>query len=291
MNSIPKTSDYRYQGVGYSKIDKWLTIFGESDFDILFITDLNFTEEQFRTLGTYKSESNKIVYIDHHTYLYDIESLGKELNISVLWDKRFSGCLNTFQFLNGHIKNPHLIELNNLANIYDLWKIEDEYFSTKSFPLNDLFWKYSMNGFVNKFKDGYVLQYEDLYVIDQKKKDRDIYLKDSIQNHSIINKEDNILMILNPIGEYINDFLLFYSGYNAYLMLRTQKEGNMEFSVRLKEGMLTIDRLYSIIQELMNKKIQCGGHTIAGGLTILEEDFSLFMSSFNEAVRRLINVR
>lgn len=285
MNAIPKSCDYIWKASGYGKVDKIMDELGKSGFDVFFVTDLNFNEEQFRRLGSFKKKNNKIIYIDHHAYpKYDVEELGQELGITVVWDRRFSGTHNTFNYLDGFNKLPKLKELTTLVDTYDLWKKEDPDFE-KAHAFNDLFWEYSMYKFIDRFKRGYILTDEDIEVMRKKRKERKTYLKDSYDNFSTINEEEKILFIMNPTSNFTNDFTIYYPDFDVYLILLKAEEDKYQFSVRIKENVgLTIKSLDSIIAEKVDFPYSFGGHDITGGLTVPADHLQEFMDAFNDAV-------
>lgn len=284
MNAVGFKSDYKFRSSGYGKIDKFISEI-ESDVDLLFITDLNYTEEQIRTLST--KNARKIIYLDHHNYNFDLKALCSELGIIHRYDNTKCGSIITYEYLNEipQVSMPHLYELNRITNIYDLWQKDDPEFLSLAHPLNDLFWEYNTYKFIDKFKNGYHLDFEDETVIQCKSKERKDYLELSMKSHSIINEEQRILMVMNPNTNFTNDFTLFFPDFDIYLMLSSNENKNFQFSLRISNDInLTIKEVYSKIEDKLNFKMICGGHEKAGGVTIPQDKFSEFMEAFNSSI-------
>jgi oligoribonuclease NrnB/cAMP/cGMP phosphodiesterase (DHH superfamily) len=286
MGSIPKNAEYVWKASGYGKIEKIIGDATRGGFDIMFVTDLNYTEAQFRLLGKLKKKDNKIIYIDHHVYKdYDVEALGEKLGITVKWNREFSATKNVYNYFGGDKKIPHLTELTRIIDIYDIWRQEKSDFKTKAHTLNDLFWEYSMYKFIDKFKNGYKLDDEDKEVIKRRFVERKEHLESSFKNNSVINEEESILMIMNPDSKFTNDFTLHYPDYDVYLILCKAEDDVFQFSIRINPRIkLTVNDLNVIIGKTMKLPIQIGGHDITGGCTINQSQLPEFMEAFNNAV-------
>jgi len=250
-----------------------------SDFDLLFVTDLNYTEEQLRLLGTLKRPGNKIVYLDHHNYTYDLASVCDELGIIHRQTKDRCGCMITYEFLKQ--KNiGHLQQLNIVTDIYDRWQKQEPEFFEQAIPLNDLFWEYSMYKFIDKFKDGYKLDSEDKKVITRKAEERKTFINTTLKNHSMIDEDLKILITMNANTNFLNDFTLYMPGYNVYVLLANSENNSFQFSIRISDLCdLTIQEFYSTIQNKVDWKLQCGGHEKSGGVTIPQDKLEVFMDA------------
>lgn len=245
---------------------------------------------QLRRVGQLKTIKNRIIYIDHHEYEFDVQKVCDELQIKCIWDKNYSGCMNTYNYLSDRVNIEHLQRLNEIAETYDLWK-KDEIFFKLGIPLNDLFWHYSAFKFFTRFKKG------DLrYTADEKayiakiQKERETYINDSIENHSVINPVINGLFIFNPDKQFTNDFTLYKPGYNVYLILREVKDGCYTYSLRINENNnLTCQNIYSNITDINPDLLVIkGGHKKTGGVTILAENNSEFLQHFNSIVEQML---
>jgi oligoribonuclease NrnB/cAMP/cGMP phosphodiesterase (DHH superfamily) len=283
--SIPKNADYIWKASGYGKIEKMINEATFGGFDALFVTDLNYNEEQFRLLGKLKKRDNRIIYVDHHTYpKYDVKKLGEELGISVHIDRSVCGTMGTFNYLGR--RATQLEELNVLIDKYDLWKKNDPDFLLRAHPLNDLFWEYSMDKFLSKFKNGYFLDSEDLEVIGMKTSERKTHLENSFKN-AIINEEQKILMIMNRDTKFTNDYTLFYPEFDVYLILCRYESGDttFQFSVRISDNVdLTIKDIDAIIARKLEFPFNFGGHEKTGGLSVPVDHLEEFMEAFNDSI-------
>lgn len=285
--NVCKKHDYQWLASGYGKIDKQIDKI-DRDFDILFITDLNYTEEQLRKVGALKTATNKIIYIDHHSYDYDLPALCDELDIICRHDEEKCGSLLTFEYLSETFDIAEMYELSRITDIYDLWKKDDVEFFTLAHPLNDLFWHFSMDGFIKKFKEGYILDDECVEIISKKRTERKAHLEDSYNNHSVIDEENKTLIIMNPNRSFTNDFTLFYPDYNVYLMLGDFKDAQFIFSMRINTNNdLTIKLICDTMSERVKNPFIYGGHEKAGGITVEEIDIDDFMKVFEEVVEEL----
>lgn len=260
-----------------------MDIYSKSDFDILFVTDLNLTKDQLDKLGSMKKPLNKIIYIDHHQYDYDVSEYLKEKNIISVYDNKFSGCMNTYLYLSKYKDISHLLSLNEIADRYDLWKKEDPLFMLESMPLNDLFWGYGINKFYQKFKKGYKLDDEDKQTINQIKKEREEYLETTYRDFSTTFTRSNTLVTYNPSNKFTNEFTLYFPDFSIYLILREIVDNKVHFSLRINSNNdLTIQDFFSTLQKKYKHYILCGGHTKSGGITIEESKFEEFMTLFEE---------
>jgi len=285
----PSKHTFKFQNVGYGKIDKYLDLFSQQNFDVLFVTDLNLAKEQLEFLGKMKKPSNKIFYIDHHSYEFDVKAFLNERGITCIHDQQYSGCMNTYNFLTKNGKDlTHLQELNTIVDTYDLWKKNDPKFITESIPLNDLFWTYGLNKFYSKFRYGYALTDEDKEVIRKVSKERTEYLTDAIQNYSQHFEQSNSILIYKPSQQFTNDFTIFYPQYDIYFIIRESKDGKSFVSLRINDQCdLTIQPFYSILKERYKGSLLAGGHTKSGGMTVDTENLENFIEVLLEIAEEL----
>ncbi|NCQ52082.1 hypothetical protein GW796_09345 [archaeon] len=283
LNFIPKNADYQWKASGYTKIDKLIDEI-DKDFDVLFITDLNYTEQQLRKIGSFKTDKNIIIYIDHHVYEFDVHDLCEKLHITLKLDSSKCACIQLYEFLNNS-KISHLYELNRIVNIYDIWDTSNEDFMKLSYPLNALFWKYNAEKFIEKFKNGYHLDEEDNLILEKNTNERTAYLKDSMSNHSYI--YNNLLIIMNANIYFVNDFTIFYPEYDVYLILNGFKDSQFTFSLRISNKInLTTHEIHDRIMKEV--KIISGGHEKTSGIAVSESDIEQFMEVFIHIMKELL---
>ncbi len=285
-NAIKNKNNFEYKLTTYNYLDSSLNKLLTKNTDILWVTDLNFSEEQYENL-TNISKSVNVFYIDHHLYQYEI----KKSNIFNRIDKRYCGSVNTFFFLSSLSKNKKtfwednkekLVELNKIINIYDLWQKDNPIFFEKAIPLNDLFWEYKFEKFFKKFSNGYILDDEDLEVIELKKNEREIYLKESYDSFSITDFNTKSLFILNPNHKFNNDYTLYYPDFDFYVIYKGIEKEKITFSIRINSrNNFTIVK---ILEELKNKNIdfEAGGHEKSGGIVINKNNLDEFIEKINE---------
>lgn len=297
-NAIKNKNNFEYKLTSYNNLEKNLNNLTKEKYQVLWVTDLNFSEEQIKKL-TFKSKDSNIFYIDHHVYDYDIQDIIKDSkNIFTRINRKYCGSLNTFLFLSSLSKNKKsfwndnkekLVELNKLVNVYDLWQKENPLFFDKAIPLNDLFWEYGFEKFFKKFRNGYDLDDEDIETSENKKKERMEYLKDSYENFSVKNEDTKSLFVLNPNKKFTNDFTLYYPDYEFYVIHKDIENDMFNFSIRInRDNEFTISNL---IMELKNRNIEvsAGGHDKSGGMSVHKNNIDEFMDAINNIFGEYIN--
>jgi hypothetical protein len=295
-----RSKDYfEYKLTGYNALNKNVNMLSRDKAKMIWITDLNFNQEQINKL-TLVDERSNIVYIDHHTYTFDAgEEFKKISNVTARIDQRYCGTLNTFLFLSNLSKNKKsfwnenktkLIELNKIIDIYDRWLKDDPLFFEKALPLNDLFWEYGYEKFFKKFRNGYILDSEDLEVINNKNIERKTYLEESYSGYSIKCKETKSLFILNPNSNFTNDFTLFYPNFTFYVILKECNNEEYQFSIRISaDNDFSVLDIFEKIKE-RGIEVSCGGHIKAGGITVNKKDLDQFMDEINDIFGLYVNL-
>ena len=139
--------------VGYGSIKETLLDIIENveDFPNLFITDLNFKKEEFDILLEYGVNFNRIIYLDHHIYDYEINDRKRE-NLYVEIDSTRCGTELTWYFLS-YCGFEEMLKYQNLAyliGVYDLWKSKHPDFP-EARDLNRLFWYMGAKNFEKRF--------------------------------------------------------------------------------------------------------------------------------------------
>jgi oligoribonuclease NrnB/cAMP/cGMP phosphodiesterase (DHH superfamily) len=294
-NSIKnKERDFQYLLGGYTSLSKKIKKLEKETADVLWITDLNLKEEHIKSLHDVYIKLNlkKIIMIDHHVYEYNltalIESYGFDGNFISIIDKTKCASLLTLEVL--HQINPNhnysdLYDLNGMINIYDTWMKTDKDWNN-AYGLNDLFWEYNFEKFFSKFKYGYKLDDEDKKIINDLKKDRELYVKDTIDNYFAGSDETSTVFILNPACKYTNHFTLVFKDVKNYVILKQCQEDQFSYSIRLynEDLNLTIQELFAIIKQMGINVITSGGHDKVGAITISYDDNEKFL----EAISNLI---
>jgi len=114
-----------FDNCGYNKINKTLDKYDFNNFDLVFITDLNFTiknqELLYDKLLDYKG---KCIYIDHHQY--DTTEILDKSNCKVIIDDTKSATLKTYEVLK--LNNSNLLKLCKVIDIYDMWRTKNKHF-------------------------------------------------------------------------------------------------------------------------------------------------------------------
>lgn len=289
--NITKDPDknFQYYVTGYQSISKKLEQIKRDTFDILFILDLNLTEEQCISLKDISCK--KIVWIDHHSYSYSPNKIFKEHNINCTFihDETVSASLITNRFIYRQCPDvaKKLFKISNLANVYDMWIKTDPQWN-QAYAINDLFMEYKYEKFFNKFKNGYKLDDEDRDTITRIHTERNIYENDSIENHIQINHDYSIAYVLNPKCLYTNHITLVLD-HKFYVILKGFNDKTIGYSIRIydPEFDLTINQINDILIKHIPELIG-GGHEKVGGISIPISENEKFLTLINLIFERKI---
>lgn len=269
--------DLTRMNISYGKIPEYINIIDDYCYnrhpDLVFITDLSFTKEDFIKL--YEVTKNhaqiKFYFIDHHPFDLNVEDYRTD-NFTIVLTSKASATKLTYLFLKANYncsKDKKLEEFIGYVNAYDIW-LEDTPEFKVGLVYNELFWDFKINYFWNRFSNDFKLRNSD------KEKYRDLMKKkvkvfDKLDKSGRIFKleEHKIFMIF--IDDFKNHITLDFAGYNVYAIISSY--GGI--SIRLRGGISDDGTLKDlIISDLID--LDCvdtaGGHNNAFGCNINTND-------------------
>jgi len=249
---------------GYGKIIDTIKKYDFNDYDLVFITDLNFNEEQQKFLKEkVKNYNGKFVYIDHH--LYDTK---KYLDFDkIIIDTTKSASLKTFEILK--IENEKLKKLIEIIDIYDLWKVDNPKFKFANY-FNTYFWKYS-DTFIYRMQK---INYDISLLKDELKQ---IYkeVKNYFKNNKLIFQFKNVLVTYS--FDYVNHLEEYYPTCNFFIMVNLDSN-----RISFKDKIGIRNKIQNVIEKYNG---EFGGHEFAYGCVIPN-----LSSKYKEIVKKLISV-
>ena len=255
INEKFKKHDITYSNCGYSSIEKTLDKFEFNNFDVVFITDLNFNQQQQTKLyEKAKDYQGKLIYIDHHQYLEGTEYLDKlaDLGNKVIIDTTKSATLKTYEVLK--LDNPNLKKLCELIDIYDMWRTENPKFKGANL-FNTWFWE-NVNEFMFKMKQ---LDYDISKLkeeIKQQKNKVDNYYKENF--NKIIFYKDPIYISFEY--KYIGHIEEKFPGTKFAIILNIPDN-----RISIRDHLGIKDKMIEIAEKYNGT---CGGHVEAYGMVI-----------------------
>lgn len=285
VNYLPiQTTEFQYKPCGYNYLTKIVKDLEREEFDCLWITDINLTEEQLKVVLSYGKPT---YHFDHHVYEYNprkYEASHTNYTFCHSEDKCAALLLNENlqKYSPKRLRNVEAVEkLSLFTDAYDRWLKDDKF--NVGYGLNDLYWEYGYEKFFNKFRNGFKLDVEDRTTLIRISKERNDYVKDSLANHSIINEEYKLVYIFNSLGLHINHFTL-NDKYNAYVILKEVNDKEVfTYSVRLRNAInLTIQEIFGKIKESEIEVLTAGGHKTVGSITIKQSQNSEFLELINK---------
>jgi single-stranded DNA-specific DHH superfamily exonuclease len=278
-----KANNFQYYAVGYHSIDKTLQNIKKETFDVLWILDLRITEAQLNVIKSYRNYK-KIIWIDHHTYEYDVREAIGDMDCVFIHDETMSACQATNSFISYNWPQAwsKCKELCYIGDIYDMWRTENPRFD-EAYALNDLFWEYRYEKFFQTFKNGYSLSDEDRNTIEAIHKERTEYEADTMANFSQENEEFKILYVLNPACKHINHITLAVPDKNFYVILKEVNDKNVGYSLRIYnlDFNLTLQEVFAIIKKVGITVNTSGGHERVGGINIPLDQNDKFLEAIN----------
>ena len=274
--------NFMYFVVTYNSIEKVLNKVKKEEFDVLWILDINLTEEQLDIIKTFVGYK-RIIHIDHHEYEYSVQDYMEGYLYHFVHDPSISACLATNNFIKSRWPKAQqkCEEFSILGNIYDTWIRSSPRFK-EAYSINDLYWEYKYEKFFMKFRKGYKLDKEDISTIQSINTERHVYEMDTIKNHIIYNKKVDIAFVLNPKCKHINHITLTIDA-KFFVILKEINEDSLAYSVRIydPEFDLTLQDVFAIIKNNDIEVISSGGHAKVGGIEILKKDNSKFLDTIN----------
>lgn len=274
-----KSYNFQYIVTGYNSLDKKLKNLNREEYDILWITDLNLSKDNIKYLPTDKH----IIWIDHHSYEYDVYEATKHLNIKIIHKKDDSSSMISFEYINEHYKlSNNVYNLSLYADTYDTWKLTSKIWK-QAYALNDLFWHYGYEKFFVNFRNGLYFKNEDLSAIEDVNKQRNEYIKDTLEKYIIFNEKFKIIYILNPQCKYINHFPLGLYDVDHFIIMKSFDKKSFSYSVRLYNSCpdLTVNNLFDKVKEQGVNVLISGGNSRVGSITVSYEDNEKFLEVLN----------
>jgi single-stranded DNA-specific DHH superfamily exonuclease len=285
--------NFQYCLTGYTSLDKKIKNLNREEFDVLWILDLNLTQEHIKNIYEVfvKVGAKQVIWIDHHSYSYDVKAeifkYGNDPSWCIFhYEKDKCAALLTNEFLHDNLKDTkkwkEVTILSEITNIYDMWKTSDTKWK-RAYNLNDLFWEYGYEKFFTKFKDGYFLDTEEFNTMDKIDADRTEYVKNTINKYLIHNEKCKAVYIYNPECKYPNHFTLALSDVDYYVILKEHNTEFYSYSIRLYnyDVDLTVHQVFDIIKKAGVKVILCGGHDRVGSITIPPSENEKFLETIN----------
>jgi len=261
-----------YANTSYGNIEKTLNDYNFENFNIIFITDLNFNENEQKLLyEKLKNYEGKFVYIDHHQYDTKkyLEKINQLKNCKIIIDDTKSATLKTFESLK--INNNNLKRLCKIIDIYDMWRIENKYFTFSNY-FNTWFWE-------NYEKFSYILKNNnyDLSKIKNEINNLKEKVKNNINNN--INKKifqfNDILITYN--FEYNNHLQEFFNYNLGIFVFLDDNKISIRENLNLKEKYQQLAKKYNG---------ECGGHKEAYGMIIPN-----LKNKYKDLIKDLIKIK
>ena len=252
---------------GYGKVDKNLQQLIDSGHDILVVSDLNLTVEQFQKAADHFKE---IYYFDHHLPSAEIEEIfGEQEGIYIYYSDRMSasGILHQYAKRNDYELDNSLTMLCIMTDVYDMWRTDHKLWDD-GYKLNDLFWKNGFWGFESQFEDGFHgFTREDVEYCQEIKQKRIDIIEESPTD---LTKDEKGVVILLTDRQAVNDVSLYFNAkydghFSAYYIVVRDGE-NYNCSVRLtNEDYDANEALKTCLEKHPKIIVSGGGHKMAGG--------------------------
>ena len=227
--------------------------------DILFITDLQVTDDCITVLKEYINKYNlQVIIYDHHNDL--IEKLHNS-NIKYFHSKKLSGTGLTFKHLFNDLKkglsNEEFEYYNNFfrsINSYDVWECDtNSQFFNQGVNYNDLFWEYGFSKFLNI--------YSNLKTLNKKSESRDLLRVKEMKQGFFNNLVHTRKILKNPTwcitfaDKYFSDIQLQFPGHKYYINITSKNN----ISIRVQYGEFNLIPLFIEFIQKYNP-IRGGGH-------------------------------
>jgi len=270
INEKFKKHEIIYANCGYSKIEKTLD-YNFNDFNLIFITDLNFNINQQKFLyEKLKDYKGKCIYVDHHQYDEGYEIL-KKANCKVIIDDSKSATLLTYETLK--LNNPKLRKICELIDVFDMWRVKDKRFKAASY-FNSWFWE-NVEIFRPKLKmNNYDLSFikEELKQLHQKIK------KYFEENKNLYFFDENTKILIAFSYEYMNHLEEFFPDFKFAIITNREAGLSIRDYYNLKKEMQKIAKKYNG---------DCGGHIEAYGMSIpnLKDNYKNIIKDIVEEVK------
>lgn len=275
---------------GYNKIDNYIKILDEHIFNnspkFVFITDLAFTIEQLEKVNALaqKYKSVKFIFIDHHPFDDDFGHLKRD-NLKIIISKKYSATILLLKYLEKKSNKIYsdLRDFCNIVNAFDTWLEDDKDFK-KGLLYNELFWKYGLNVFWNKFKDNYRVSLNDKETYKKLIKNKNkLFNKLEDSGRIFKTKDKNMLMIF--LDNYMTFVTLDYPGYKMYIIINSK--GKISIRLKLNDDIIIEfqKKLLGILDDMPNIK-NAGGHYGAMGVNLEKNDSQSIINFSKEFMER-----
>jgi oligoribonuclease NrnB/cAMP/cGMP phosphodiesterase (DHH superfamily) len=252
----------------YHRIDSFINAVPQSA--MVVVADLSLTIEQYVKL---RDRSKMVIIIDHHPDTSELLKIAKPG--SVFFSESKAAAALSYEVVKPLIKDEALLKrlkvLAMIANEYDLYKEGTPLFEL-GYDLNQLFWDYKFDKFVQEFKNG-LLQFSPL----QAKRIKE--LRERIKQRlaqaeyfPIEYKEPTPLKVMICLPDFTslnNDVPNYKPGFDVYFIVNRYNNAT-SISVRSKGPVVNSSC------EAVHKKFPCscsggGGHELAAGINIVKD--------------------
>ena len=256
-----KNHNTRFENCGYESIKKTLNSFDFNNFDVVFITDLNFNGSDLKLLyEKMQTSKSKVVYIDHHLYEDEDIAIFEKLkgdNFKYKIDTNHSASMLTYKLLK--IDNPKLFNLIKIIDIFDIWQTDKKEFLFSKY-LNEWFW-FNSDVFFSKMINA---DYDFTKYLDEIKKMKieiDSYYKNNLNKDFFYDDEYDIFLS----GKYI--YTSFIQDYfkNVKLAIIVNSKDGKTGRISIRDN---IEARNDIEKYCKENNIEFGGHGTAYGMTI-----------------------
>ena len=253
-----------FNNCSYSNIKNEINKISFDDYDLIFVTDLNFNESEqkllYEKLKTYKG---KFIYIDHHIYETTeyLDKIKNELNHKIIIDISKSASMKTYEILK--LNNENLFNLIKIIDIYDVLREDNPKFKLANY-INDYFWEISDEFREKMIKQNYKFSNEDKEKIKSYKNYVKEYIKDNIKKGIIINTPKLVISFDYKYSNHYDEF------FDKSVLICNIK--NKKFSIRLKnefDSEKMREYIVEIVKEVFNP-YTFGGHSSALGFEVKE---------------------
>lgn len=258
--------------------------------DILFITDLQITDDCIMVLKEYIKKYNlQIIIYDHHNDL--TESLCNS-GINYNHSKTLSGTGLTFKHCYSQLKEKLSVDGLNYYNSffrsidsYDVWNCNSnesnlQYFN-QGVKYNDLFWEYGFNKFLITYSNIKNLNKNtELRDMERIRDTKQRYFNDLVHTNKVLK---NPTWCITFSDKYFSDIQLQFPGHKYYINITSKSN----ISLRVQHGE------YNVIPEFIEflkqyKPIRGGGHEYIHSTQLEQQPSQLidiiqnFLKHFNE---------
>lgn len=265
----------RYITCGYEKLQKNIDEIYLDD-ERLICTNFTLKQEEYNKLYEF---DNKFIYVDHHL---NSKELKLKDNKNII-NRKFSSCLLTYKVFEKFIKKnkKELKQLALLGHIYDIWKTDLKGFNL-AYSLNELFWKYNFELFVEKFQNGFKGFNKEEKIFSTKKIADKVKRLKKIDIKGLEIKNSALIILHKTDYDLINDIQLVYKEYDIYFIYLIDKK-----KLVIKHKLSHV--LYDILKKVFKGRddIEFFGNRLYGTLNYQKVNTNIFLTDLKAILNKM----